>query len=483
MTYRPTPRSREALGNSAKQYYGGSRDTSSTVVLRDAFASRALSGSRNVPAPRSLDANYPTGNGVATDALRVTLASDSTGQVEIAGPLTAFGELLVGELTPQVHLTWPICNNTDIITKSTSAESATITIADSMILVGTGNDATPQTANFISRRVVKYRTGLGVLVRFTAIFTPGVTGTYQWIGMGDGVGAGNDGLYFGYNGSQFGILRVRNGTPFHIPQTTWNVDPMTNGSGPSGMTLNKTNLNVFQITSQWLGAGNLQFHIENPNTGLFQLVHVTSYPNQNQVPSLYNPILPLSAWVSNGATTSDIVIKSASMMASVEGKNVITGPSNSHTYTLTNWSADTETGFVALRNRATYQTYGATPIPNRVRVYMTALSATNESNKAVTFSVYQGRVDSGNQPNDSWTNVSTDTSVIEYNNAPTGVLPPSSAKKLSIVIPKDNGANQELSAFDIFLGPNDWIWVTTISTGASGVDQSVTGTFVWKEDF
>lgn len=481
MSFRSTPRSRQALGNSGKSYYGNSRDTSSNVVLRDAFASRALSGSRNVLASRSLSTDYPTGNGIATDALRVTLANDSTGQVQIAGgevgisgPLTAFGELLVGELTPQVHLTFPICNNTDIIVKNTtSGGSATITTADSMIQVGTGND-TSNTASFQSRRVVKYRTGLGALVRFTALFTSGVSGTYQWIGMGDGVGTGNDGLFFGYNGTQFGILRVQNGTSYPVLQTAWNVDKMIDGTGPSGMTLDKNKINVFQITSQWLGAGNIRFYIEDQYTGLFQLVHVISYPNQNTVPSLYNPILPLSAWVSNGNTTNDIVLKSASMMGSVEGKNEITGPSNSHTTAFTT-NLTSETGFVALRNRDTYLS-----LPNRVRVYMTAFSGMNDTNKAVTFSVYQGRVDSGDQPNDSWTNVSTDTSVIEYNNAPIGTLPPSGAtKKLSIVIPKDNGANQELSAFDIFLGPNEWIWVTVV-TPTTG---DISGTFVWKEDF
>ena len=389
--------------------------------------------------------------------------------------MTAFGELLVGELTPQVHLTFPICNNTDIIVKNTAGGTAAITNGDSMIQLSTGIGISSQTASFQSRRVVKYRTGLGVLVRFTAVFTTGVTGTYQWIGMGDGVGAGNDGLFFGYNGTEFGILRVQNGTQHHYPQTSWNVDPMTNGSGPSGMTLDKIKLNVFQITSQWLGAGNIRFYIEDQNTGLFQLVHVISYPNQYTVPSLYNPILQLSAWVSNGATTNDIVLKSASMMGSVEGKNEITGPSHSHTAAITT-VVTSETGFVALRNRETYLL-----LPNRVRIYISAFSGANDTNKAVTFSIYQGRADSGGtQPGGGWTDVSTDTSVVEYIDNPTGTLPPSGAtKKLSIVIPKDNGANQELSAFDIFLGPNEWIWVTVV-TPTTG---DVSGTFVWKEDF
>ena len=416
---------------------------------------------------------------VSGEAINVNVVGGGTsGEVGISGPLTAFGELLVGELTPQVHLTFPICNNTDIIVRNTASGPAAITNGDSMIQLSTGT-VTSQNASFQSRRVVKYRTGLGALVRFTAVFTTGVTGTHQWIGMGDGVETG-DGLFFGFNGAEFGILRVQNGTEHHYPQTHWNVDPMTNGSGPSGMTLDKTRLNVFQITSQWLGGGNIQFYIENPDTGLFQRVHEIRYPNQNSVPSLYNPILPLSAWVSNGTTTSDIVLKSASMMGSVEGKNEITGPSHSHTTAITT-IVTSETSFVALRNRATFLTYGVTPIPNRVRVYMTAFSGVNDTNKAVTFSVYQGRVDSGGeQPDGSWADVSTETSVIEYISQPTGTLPPSgAAKKLSIVIPKDNGANQELSAFDIFLAPREWIWVTVV-TPTTG---TVSGTFVWKEDF
>jgi hypothetical protein len=428
------------------------------------------------------DSLVVTGNGTHVGALRVTFASDSSGQVRVAGgnvqisgPLTAFGELLVGELSPQVHITFPICNNTDIIKKSLSGGTAAITTEFSMIKLSTGTGAS-QTANFNSRRVVKYRTGLGVLVRFTGMFTIGVSGTYQWIGMGDGVGAvGSDGLFFGYNGTAFGVVRVQNGTQYHYPQTSWSVDQM-DGSGPSGMTLDKTKLNLFQITSQWLGAGNIRFYVEDPNTGLFQLVHVISYPNQNIMPNLYNPILPLSAWVSNGTTGNDIVLKSASMMGSVEGKNEITGPSNSYTADVTT-VVTTETGFVALQNREYFPELTVPPL-NRVRVYISAFSGTNDTNKAITFSVYQGRADTGTQPGGTWSPVSASTSVMEYINTPTGP-PPNTVKKLSIVIPKDNGANQDLAAFDVFLGPLEWIWVT-VRTPAAG---DVSGTFVWKEDF
>ena len=62
-------------------------------------------------------------------------------------------------------------------------------------------------ASLKSKRAMKYRPGQGALGRFTAIFDTGETGTCQLAGIGNQI----SGLFFGYNGSDFGIMHRSTG--------------------------------------------------------------------------------------------------------------------------------------------------------------------------------------------------------------------------------------------------------------------------------
>ncbi len=119
----------------------------------------------------------------------------------------AFGEALVAQPTPVVQLQFPYNINTDLIEKQENA-SGTITQADGMAVVQSGAAASSG-AHMLSKTALKYEPGQGALVRFTALFTTGVANSLQLAGIGD-VG---DGLFFGYNGATFSILRREKGKP------------------------------------------------------------------------------------------------------------------------------------------------------------------------------------------------------------------------------------------------------------------------------
>lgn len=125
----------------------------------------------------------------------------------IDSPLTAFGDLSTAEQSPILQVRWPY-GSTPSTQEGISAQNnaGTVTIADDLISVSSGASA-DSSALYLTNRVLRYNPGQGSLCRFTGLFTDGVAGNEQIIG----VGSPSDGLFFGYDGPDFGILRRKGG--------------------------------------------------------------------------------------------------------------------------------------------------------------------------------------------------------------------------------------------------------------------------------
>ena len=134
-------------------------------------------------------------------------ARDKTVVVDPIVTKTAFGEQSVAEPTPAVQLQFPYNINTDLVEKREN-NAGSITQSGSMAVMQSGASAN-SAAHMLSRIPLKYNPGQGALVRFTALFTTGVANSIQVAGIGE-VG---DGLFFGYNGATFSILRREKGVP------------------------------------------------------------------------------------------------------------------------------------------------------------------------------------------------------------------------------------------------------------------------------
>jgi len=104
-----------------------------------------------------------------------------------------------------------------------------------------------------------------------------------------------------------------------IPSSSFNVDKL-DGTGPSGMTLDTSKGNVFQIEVQYLGYGNAHFSIEEPESGRFRLFHTIRNANSRTTPVLKNPNLSILATSANIGGTTSTTLKSASMAGFTEGK-------------------------------------------------------------------------------------------------------------------------------------------------------------------
>ncbi len=392
------------------------------------------------------------------------IPSDTEGnlQVRIANPVTAFGDLRNAELTPQVALTFEYNINVDMINVSTLT-SGVATQGAAKLNLDTGI-AVDGYAAISSIGVLKYRAGLGALARFTGAFTPGIVNAQQIIGVGNQ----ENGFFFGVESTagEFGILHRNKAVgDTWIVQENWNHDTMK-GAGPSGMNLDISKLNVFEVSFQYLGAGQISFYIEDENTGFFTLVHHIDYANSFTETSLGNPSLPLLAEVQNIGNTSRVVLQSGSMAGFVEGKNIVTGPTFSFSNTKTH---STETPLLSIRSKTTYQS-----VVNTVNGIMRLLSVANDVNQLATFRIYEDTTLGGTP---AWKDISAPTSVMESDIDATSVT--GGRLKSVFSVGKDSGDSFNLKDLNIIMKPGS-IYTITSESGASG---EMGASLTWVEDF
>jgi len=161
---------------------------------------------------------------------------------------------------------------------------------------------------------------------------------------------GSTGLTGTFETLQSGVAATDN----WIYQSDWNVDKL-DGNGASGMTLDPTKLNVYQIRYKWLGSGSIAFYIESNLTGNFILVHIIQRANQFQEVSIQNPSLKCGYVAYNTANPGDtgVIVKGASMMMGIEGQIKY----NTYSRSVSNnieLSADSMSHILSIKNRIIY---------------------------------------------------------------------------------------------------------------------------------
>lgn len=149
--------------------------------------------------------------------------------VAIRSPIEAFGAVLVSDLHAKVQRKWVLGLNTQ--QDATIEHDGGTVVASTGELVLSTSTTTSSVAIYQSRKIIGYRPGQAVVGRFTMRFTTGVSGTTQIIGLG----AAEDGLFFGYNGAAFGVLR-RSGGQTEVRTLT--VTAAATGAGNVTITLN-----------------------------------------------------------------------------------------------------------------------------------------------------------------------------------------------------------------------------------------------------
>lgn len=135
-----------------------------------------------------------------------------TSDTAAAQRLGAFGEVLVAPISPQTawRFDYGTAPNTRLYT-TTTANGGTATLAESQLHLQTSANVAGL-ARLQTLRRLRYLPGMGGVVRFTAVFGTPKANSRQIVGIGDT----QDGFFFGYNGTSFGVFRRRAGVDFFI---------------------------------------------------------------------------------------------------------------------------------------------------------------------------------------------------------------------------------------------------------------------------
>lgn len=130
-----------------------------------------------------------------------------------------------------------------------------------------------------------------------------------------------NGLFFEMDGTTMYVVRrtyvTGSAVDNRVEQSSWNVDAM-DGNGPSGITIDWSKTQIFEIDFQWLGVGRVRFALNVD--GITYILH--EIYNANNLAEVYmsNPTLPIRYEILNtGTTASSSTLTEICSSVSTEG--------------------------------------------------------------------------------------------------------------------------------------------------------------------
>ncbi len=353
----------------------------------------------------------------------------------------------------------------------------TVTSANSMAVLSTAGSAN-SIAQIQSIDNITYNCGHDAYAYFTAAFTGSFVATSsQLIGPYDY----QNGFAVGFNGTTFGVLQRSNASnasvvvDTFVPQSSFNQDKL-DGTGTSGFVYVPGNLNIFRISYGWLGSAIVKFQIMNSN-GNWITFHIIQNPNGSNIPSIAQPLLPITARVENLAGTSVLTLQTASW----NGGTVANQSNASYRYfqannTIASPAAGTETHVLTLQNQTVFSNK-----PNKIKVRIAAFGG-GPIDAVVEQAIMRLRKNA-TVTGTSFSQVSSGNSVMALSTAGTYSAGTGTLMFLKPSITTGNGPSIDLfptGTYDIFVYPGETITITVTAASAS---QSVLGGVAWEERF
>lgn len=402
--------------------------------------------------------------------------------VSIQEPTSAFGEISVASLTPITQLDFIYGHNNQTMTGAWGSGGG-IEYANGMVSVSTSTNATGY-GKFTTKKYIKYRNGQGVMSRFTTIFATGVANNYQYAGLG--TPSLDNGYFFGYDGTAFGIFHKNSrnpatGTTFYA-QSTWNTDTLDGSNtvtNTSGILIDPTKGNVYQIKYQYLGFGPCIFSVMNSHSAKFIDVHHTEYSNTAVVPALGQSSLALILNTTNWGNTSNVIIKSGSVSLFVEGTIVSSGPKygvNAYKSVST-----TETNVITLKAATTYNNVNSV-----CQIRINNISFGSDGGNNVSFlNVHLNGIVAGvpsftpisGTTSDNGNSITNGNSVISYDTVGTTLT--NGTIVFSTINSTNQSTNIDVSSQNIFLAAGD---VLVFSVYTIGTATTASISVNWIED-
>lgn len=384
--------------------------------------------------------------------------------------LGAFGDLQVVEMTPLLNLSFATGLRDQLVTTSV-ANSATVDANAARLRLQSGTNAAGS-AIAQSARPVAYRAGQGITAKFTALFTAGVANSTQIVGMGNA----NDGYFFGYNGTSFGICHRNGGADTWTAQANWNGDTC-NGNGSSGFNWNPAFGTPLKLVYPFLGYGTIRFYVLNPATSAWILCHTIRYPNTSATTQLSNPTLSFYAQsINSGATTNQIVYV-GSVGVFLDGPRVFLGPQ--FAVNASRAAITTEANVLTLRSATTVN-----GVTNRGLMRLRQISfVSNAGNGVCTFFIKRGVVLSGTTTFTAVSGTTADDGVTLT--AAQSVASTNTAATITggtviwnAVLNTGSNFTVDLTSQDIFLAPGEVLVISASSTASTLGAVAIS----WQED-
>lgn len=383
--------------------------------------------------------------------------------VSINDRASPFGELIVANLSPVIQADFVYGINSNLFT-STLTGSGTATSTSQMGIASTTANASSSSLIQTTRRA-KYRSGEGILSRFTAQFTTGAANSTQTAGMRN---AAIDGWFIGYNGTSFGICYRRNSIDTWVAQADFNGDKL-DGTGSSGITLDPTKINIFQLSVGYLGVRGCVFQVLNPDTKSWATFHEYSFVNTtaDQTQSV-NPTMTFGIQATNTTNATNIVVKVGSVGVFIIGARERIGS----TYGLNNNKSisTTETNILTIRNNTTLNGF-----TNQAQIRVRSLSVATAGSVPVVFKLTKNATLGGTP---SYTDVDATNSCASRDIAGTTVT--GGNTQFNTVVGSNGNAFIDLTEFDIFLAPSDTLTCSSVSASGIAANQAVA--INWNED-
>jgi hypothetical protein len=216
---------------------------------------------------------------------------DAFGRLRMSEPVTIFDSKQLHDNAP---LFWDDSETSGSgTTSSHSTATASTTIGVSANTAGKRVRRTFQRMNYVP--------GMSQLIIMTAQMASqgALDGIIGRVGYFDD----NDGVFFSMeDGVAYAVVRSStSGSPVEtkVRQSEWNIDPF-DGSGPSGITLDPTKVNILMFDMEWLGSGRVRFGFNVD--GINYIVHEQRHSNVLANVYMSTPNLPLTYEIENDGT-------------------------------------------------------------------------------------------------------------------------------------------------------------------------------------
>lgn len=376
--------------------------------------------------------------------------------------VSRYGQLIVGARKDDILCRFEYSNSAMDVAVSTTGTGASSN-SNSQAVASTG--AGVGKCTFDTLRIMKYRPAHEMYAYGSIVFSAGVANTTQRWGPFDD----NDGFYFGYSGTTFGVGIRKGASDTFIAQSSWNKDKC-DGTGSSGFNLDKTKNNQYKIIYGWLGISPITYLVYGGDTLGWIICHVVDYTNSITTPTVNSPSFKIRWEVerTSGAGAITIAIGcvaggTTEIVHSHAGHRVFAGSSS---VTLT---AGVETLIAVFRSKATYQGK-----PNKVAAEAVYLGASTDGAKNVKFTLTKNATITGG----AWADVNTANSVMEVNTTATFA---SGTQEMIIPMLKADTLALDLGAghFHLELFPGETMTVSGLSASANDVLIA----FCWEEYF